>query len=47
MLPSVEKQYHSDLGMIGNEQLVEFQLNKVKSEKWFKTHLSLDSVISY
>ena len=22
-----------------------FQLNKVKSEKWFKTHLSLDSVI--
>jgi hypothetical protein len=45
MLPSVEKQYHSDLGTIGNEQLVEFQLNKVKSEKWFKTHLSLDSVI--
>jgi hypothetical protein len=40
MLPSVEKQYHSDIGMIGNEQLVEFQLNKVKSEKWFNPSLA-------
>ena len=45
MLPLDEKQHPTDIGRIAYEQLVEFQLNKVKSEKWFKTHLSLDSVI--
>jgi len=40
MLPRDEKQHPTDIGKICNEQLVEFQLNKAKSEKWFNPSLA-------